>query len=209
MNQPSNLILHQPFTRTYQCATAFISVAKDREKVKNPLGLAVVRLIGNYFHIIEIVKMVALPLERGRVFQYLLSWWEQVPFDYFSIDKENYFLLNGDRKWNEVLSAYKQDHHITVEGVRYPSIHTVIRNADPVTRQVDTLNELINDDGRIVSAGSANLNIDRAVISKADQPDLDALAGAVEQILKIQRRVLAAVADEQARMKAANGRSIY
>lgn len=203
MNAPSSsFVLYQPFERSYQAAAAFLAVAKDKEQISRPLGFSLVKLIGNYFQIIEIVECIALPLERERVINFILGWFEKTPFDYLAIDQENYLLLNSDRKWNDITRIRSLN-----TGLKYPSLYTVIRNSDPSIRQLDSLNQLIND-GRIQTAKSLNFSLDRSVVS-VPAPDMDALAGATDQIVRIQKRILSQVADEQQRMKQANGRSIY
>lgn len=189
--------------RTYELnvpsVVGFISLQQfdlQKEQLLNPVGFALVRLTGNYYEYTEIAHLVEMPLDREKFINFILSSSEILPFASCFIDKENYIKFNSDHLWQR-LSSIKSNQ----TGKQYPTLRATIRPDDVMYRQKESLNVLLGTDSEKKKYIKKSKSIESTQLIKVgnigNSAAIDALAGAMDQISKIQKNIYSQIARQQ------------
>jgi len=191
--------------RHYSIASAtsicFLSIQTEnlkKELIQEPIGIAVLKLIGNYYQAIEISYVQSLQLDRELAIKQILAC---LPYIYFSdvyTDKDNYIKFNSDKIWS-VLTKQFENQQLTQSidnPIKAPNLRATVRPSDIVYRQKEVLDGLLLTE-KMIFANSISEQHKAAINRIGENPIVDAVAGACIEILKIQKQIYIALAKQQ------------
>lgn len=191
--------------RHYSIASAtslcFLSIQTEnlrKELIQEPIGIAVLKLIGNYYQTIEIAYVQTLQLDRELAIKQILAC---LPYIYFSdvyTDKDNYIKFNSDKIWSNLTKQFdiEQVTQCIENPIKAPNLRATVRSSDLIYRQKEVLDGLLLTD-KMIFANSVTEQQKAAINRIGENPLVDAVAGASVEILKIQKQIYTALAKQQ------------
>lgn len=203
---------------TYTCVAA-ISVnptTKDDPLTPNPtpIGIAVVKLIGNYYEHLECVVLEDRPFEPVRIIDRLLKLSQLLSFNKIYLDKDNYIIFAADQLFNKRKIVFERENPIVAargQQESLPSLSPVQRSENVILRQQLSLTQPIND--KILHFSKSVNEVDKnSILDKSNygtHAKSDALAIAVTEALKIKNFIYQNIDDDQRRLMQSKGKSLY
>lgn len=203
-------ILEKAHKITVSTAVAFLSVQKSTsdKPLEKPVGFSIVRLIGQYYEKLECSELIDLSLEPSRIVDFIFSWSTKVGFRNCYIDVENFNVFGSHGFWQGKASRFNRQIINQKYNLKAPNLLATQRLEDPIIRQQNALTEPIKTN-HICFAASLRISSLEQLKLLGEYPRIDALAGATERAIKIQKSVFSKISHEQKRIIAANGKSVW
>lgn len=183
---------------TISTSLAFISLfqADSSDLTAKPIGLCLAKVIGQNHEQIEICHLESFQLEKKRLISQLMRYRQTLPFDSIYADKETILYLQENNSWRD-----------NTDPSNRPSLRAVVRSSDLVTRGMDALYEPLTIDLVVFARNVAKRDKPSILSLCGKSPEIDAMAGAVEQAKKLQKRIINNLIAERQMLEQAQGRT--